>query len=220
MTAEDRERVISGELLEVAEREMPCVCLDEYTGRGMFDPHCRCDDRDDAVAAAAAWEAERQRARRLVSAMFACRSEDCPQPFALHRITDVSGVSGTGSVAHGVQFADGQVVIRWLGETPSTVVWDSLDAAVKVHGHDGKTQVVWLAAPFSEMGKAEEEAAAAERERLAAQVGAYAEELGGLVAPDPAFNRAFVAGMKRAAEFIAKGPNPPMAAGVNGKESP
>lgn len=45
--ADDRKRVISGELLETAEREMPCVCLPDYTGRGMFDPHCRCDDRDD-----------------------------------------------------------------------------------------------------------------------------------------------------------------------------
>jgi hypothetical protein len=111
-------------------------------------------------------EIPRAQAERIVSAIFACRAEDCPQPFALYRHQDVTGVSGTGTVAHGVQFADGQVVIRWLGTSPSTVVWNSLGDAMRVHGHDGKTHVVWLAAEFSEMAKAEEGAAAAERERI------------------------------------------------------
>src|ERR1039458_6334967 len=94
-------------------------------------------------------------------AVFACRDEDCPMPFALYREQDVTGVSGSGTVAHGVQFADGTVVLRWLGRNPSTVIWESLEAAMSVHGHDGRTRVVWLAAPFSEMGLAEDEAAAA-----------------------------------------------------------
>ena len=104
--------------------------------------------------------------QRVLSAIFACNSADCPRPFALHRGQDVTGVSGTGTVAHGVQFADGTVVIRWLGEFASTVVWESLDAAMKVHGHDGKTRVVWVATDFSEMALAEKEAAAAERDRI------------------------------------------------------
>ena len=87
-------------------------------------------------------------------------------PFALYREEDVSGVSGPGTVAHGCEFADGTVVLRWLGKDASTVVWGSLDAAMRVHGHDGRTRVVWLAAPFSEMALAEREAAAAERERI------------------------------------------------------
>ena len=62
--------------------------------------------------------------------------------FRLKRDVDPTGVSGTGFVAEGIEFTDGTVVVRWLGETPSTVVWPSLDAAMKVHGHDGKT-VVW-----------------------------------------------------------------------------
>ncbi len=102
----------------------------------------------------------------VISAIFACGSEDCPRPFALYRHHDVSGVSGTGTVAHGVQFADGTTVLRWLGASPSTVVWASLDDAMKVHGHDGKTHLVWLAAEFSEMALAEQEAAAAERKRI------------------------------------------------------
>ena len=107
-------------------------------------------------------------------AIFACRDADCPMPFALYREQDVTGVSGEGTVAHGTQFADGTVVLRWLGKDPSTVVWASLEAAMRVHGHDGRTRVVWLAAPFSEMGVAEREAAAAERERVAVRMEALA----------------------------------------------
>lgn len=111
-------------------------------------------------------ELARSSGRRVVSAISVSREQDCPQPFGLYRHQDVTGVSGSGTVAYGVQFADGTVVIRWLGENPSTVVWASLDAAMRVHGHDGRTRVVWLAAPFSEMGLAEQEAAAAERGRI------------------------------------------------------
>jgi len=113
---------------------------------------------------------DRERARSITMAIFACRDADCPMPFALYREQDVTGVSGEGTVAHGTQFADGTVVLRWLGKDPSTVVWASLEAAMRVHGHDGRTRVVWLAAPFSEMGLAEREAAVAERERLAAVI--------------------------------------------------
>jgi hypothetical protein len=104
--------------------------------------------------------------RAVTAAVFACREADTPMPFALYREQDVTGVSGEGTVAHGVRFADGTVVLRWLGKDPSTVLWGSLDAAMRVHGHDGRTRIVWLAAPFSEMGQAEQEAASAERERI------------------------------------------------------
>lgn len=63
--------------------------------------------------------------------------------FVLHRAVDVSGVSGTGLVCEGAQFSDGSVVIRWFGDHASTVVWSSLDDAMAIHGHDGKTQVIW-----------------------------------------------------------------------------
>jgi len=64
--------------------------------------------------------------------------------FELNRHYDVSGVSGTGVVAEGVQFADGTTVIRWIGELASTVVWDNIETAIKVHGHDGATELVWI----------------------------------------------------------------------------
>jgi hypothetical protein len=65
-----------------------------------------------------------------------------PRLFVLRRDTDVTGVSGAGDVADGVQWPDGSVVLRWR-ERPSTAVWDSLDLMLSVHGHDGATRVVW-----------------------------------------------------------------------------
>jgi hypothetical protein len=64
--------------------------------------------------------------------------------FDLIRSADPSGISGVGRVAEGVMFSDGAVVLRWAGETPSTVVWASLEDAMKVHGHNGATQAVFL----------------------------------------------------------------------------
>jgi len=67
-----------------------------------------------------------------------------PRCFRLQRDTDVTGVSGTGVVAEGVRFSDGTVAMRWLTAHRSTVLWASIEEAEKVHGHDGKTRVVWL----------------------------------------------------------------------------
>lgn len=70
--------------------------------------------------------------------------------FELHRDEDVSGVSGTGIVAEGVAFSDGgPVALRWTSEWPTSVVFhdrgvESLEA---VHGHNGRTRIVWLDAP-------------------------------------------------------------------------
>jgi hypothetical protein len=63
--------------------------------------------------------------------------------FRLFRDVDVSGVSGTGYVAEGVQFTDGSVAIRWYGQWPSTSVWDSAEAMTAVHGHAGTTRIKW-----------------------------------------------------------------------------
>ena len=66
--------------------------------------------------------------------------------FTLVRDEDVSGVSGIGVVAEGVEFSDGSVVLRWVvGEHRSTVIWPSIEAVRAIHGHDGKTRVVYAA---------------------------------------------------------------------------
>jgi hypothetical protein len=64
--------------------------------------------------------------------------------FTLVREVDPSGVSGVGVVACGVQFDDGTAVVRWLGDRPSTVVWQSIEDALVIHGHDGLTRAEFL----------------------------------------------------------------------------
>lgn len=63
--------------------------------------------------------------------------------FWLQRDHDVSGVSGTGVVAHGVLWPDGTASVRWTGPRPSVVHWDSIADAEAVHGHGGHTRIVF-----------------------------------------------------------------------------
>ena len=67
--------------------------------------------------------------------------------FELHRDEDVSGISGTGVVAEGVAFSDGgPVALRWTSEWPTSVVFHDLgvESLEAVHGHNGRTRIVWL----------------------------------------------------------------------------
>lgn len=64
--------------------------------------------------------------------------------FYLKRLADVSGVSGVGRVADGVQWTDGQVTLHWRGARPSTSVWASMGDMLDIHGHGGSTVVEWL----------------------------------------------------------------------------
>jgi hypothetical protein len=64
--------------------------------------------------------------------------------FYLNRIEDESGVSGTGRVAEGVQFSNGKCAISWLTNFTSVAVYDSIYDVIAIHGHQGKTQIVWV----------------------------------------------------------------------------
>lgn len=61
--------------------------------------------------------------------------------FVLDRLVDETGVSGEGTVAEGVIFADGSVAMRWLTATASTAVYASIADVIHIHGHGGKTHV-------------------------------------------------------------------------------
>lgn len=63
-------------------------------------------------------------------------------PFYLKRNQDVTGISGTGRVCEGVEFATGQVALSWLSATPSGCVHKNMEAVQFVHGHGGATEVV------------------------------------------------------------------------------
>lgn len=64
--------------------------------------------------------------------------------FYLDRLKDLTGVSGPGVVAEGVEFADKTVVVRWYGKYASTVLWADIDSALIVHGHGGLTVIRWV----------------------------------------------------------------------------
>lgn len=74
--------------------------------------------------------------------------------FVLDRDEDETGVSGCGVVAEGVEFGDGTVALRRRptvfaeqarGVTAtSTAVWACIADVETIHGHGGRTRVVWL----------------------------------------------------------------------------
>lgn len=74
--------------------------------------------------------------------------------FYLVRIEDETGISGTGIVAEGVRWSDGSCSLRFVSKTPGFINFEGVpedadiqrigDRHVKqVHGHQGKTKVVW-----------------------------------------------------------------------------
>lgn len=72
------------------------------------------------------------------------RPDGAPRTFELVRDVDETGVSGTGVVAQGVEFADdGTCVLHWCVGVGSTAVYDCMDDVVLIHGHGGKTRVVF-----------------------------------------------------------------------------
>lgn len=63
--------------------------------------------------------------------------------FALMRDVDVSGMSGTGRVAEGVEFSNGFVALTWLSEVTSVAVYLSIEHVELIHGHRGLSRVIW-----------------------------------------------------------------------------
>ncbi|MEU1552085.1 hypothetical protein ABZ517_05110 [Streptomyces scabiei] len=68
-------------------------------------------------------------------------ADKAPRRFKLIRRHDVTGVSGPGHVADGVQWADGTCALRWRTEIATTALYDSVLHVEKIHGHDGATRV-------------------------------------------------------------------------------
>ena len=66
--------------------------------------------------------------------------------FVLQRKVDISGVSGTGIVAEGVEFSDGSVVLRWISNNPTSVVFhdNGLESVEAIHGHQGSTIIHFI----------------------------------------------------------------------------
>lgn len=69
----------------------------------------------------------------------------------LHRREDQSGVSGTGVVADFAHFPSGRVLMEWRNDENPDLKFDdtgldvrpSMEAAVGIHGHGGRTEFVY-----------------------------------------------------------------------------
>jgi hypothetical protein len=64
--------------------------------------------------------------------------------FRLVRDEDVSGVSGTGVVAIGVQLPTGRMVMEWLGRYHSIAIYASREELDEIHSHEGRTRIEWI----------------------------------------------------------------------------
>lgn len=73
--------------------------------------------------------------------------------FEVVRERDLTGISGTGIVAEGIEFSDGTAVVRWRedptaqsyerGVRATTVIFPSVEAVEALHGHNGATYLYW-----------------------------------------------------------------------------
>lgn len=64
--------------------------------------------------------------------------------FHLIRTEDLSGVSGTGAVAEGVEWDNGSVSMCWLTKYHIIENADNVHTIIAVHGHKGRTFVEWI----------------------------------------------------------------------------
>lgn len=68
-----------------------------------------------------------------------------PRRFALHRRYDVTGVSGTGTIAFGTLYPSGRVTLAWVcSDVRSVSVYDDVAEVEQVHGHGGLTDIRWI----------------------------------------------------------------------------
>lgn len=61
--------------------------------------------------------------------------------FYLTRFEDVSGVSGTGRVARGIEFDDGSVIMQWNTSHQSIGLYWSMEHLIDIHGHEGRAVI-------------------------------------------------------------------------------
>lgn len=75
---------------------------------------------------------------------FLTPKEFYPKRFLLIRKEDLSGISGTGVVASGIEFQNGRVAMCWLTKSYAVGVYDNIRAVEEIHGHEGRTSVIWV----------------------------------------------------------------------------
>lgn len=95
--------------------------------------------------------AERFDAKPIERASVAARAElkatakvSTSRRFLLVREEDVSGTSGTGVVAEGVEFSSGRVALTWRSEHEVGSFYANVKTVLRVHGHEGRTTIEWV----------------------------------------------------------------------------
>ena len=68
--------------------------------------------------------------------------------FTLEREVDETGISGQGTVVEGFEF-DGGIWLRWLTSLTSICWYASAEHVEAIHGHGGKTRLVWSDEPVT-----------------------------------------------------------------------
>ena len=66
-----------------------------------------------------------------------------PRLFWLVRDEDVSGISGKGLIAEGIEWTNGMVTVSWLGTYHSIETVMNTHTIEALHGHSGKTRIIW-----------------------------------------------------------------------------
>jgi len=64
--------------------------------------------------------------------------------FVLKRDEDETGISGTGVVAEGVEYSNGRCSFTWLTHQEAVNNYGSMKTVEELHGHHGKTKVVYI----------------------------------------------------------------------------
>ena len=64
--------------------------------------------------------------------------------FYLRRGQDISGVSGCGNIAEGVQFDTGWCALVWLTGKSAMSYYPDIETLDAIHGHGGSTKVIWI----------------------------------------------------------------------------
>jgi hypothetical protein len=63
--------------------------------------------------------------------------------FYIFRHEDVNGLSGVGIVAVGVVWPNGKAHMQWTSFRASFEIHESIDNLMEIHGHSGKTELIW-----------------------------------------------------------------------------
>ena len=64
--------------------------------------------------------------------------------FSLVRDDDETGISGTGTVAEGIEFSNGMCAMSWLTAMHSVAVYPNIKQLEAIHGHNGRTRVEFV----------------------------------------------------------------------------